>query len=402
MLRCAVVAALVALGQGCGDAREAASSEVVVRVSAIAGLPEFELGPDLSGSTSAALGLIYDPIERHALAERMVGRTWVLRRRSGSPYSAAQLAASFEYEGVESSRALDNERIEISFSGAADLRWVQRYAGFDVGPFQVDHYSSERVRLRKRADVAIDLLEIVSTSANDEWRQLLAREVDVIPRAPAVVRDQFRGMSSIRVLEMEEEDSAVLYLNTARVPVDLRRHIAAAIDGKALAASVCGSNQCALADGTGAVDPLAEPATVTLDIVASESPHALAAKVLRHQLAAAGVQIEIREQTIVELVESGKNGDFDVLIAPLTSSDERFRSAVSLTRYQNPDYDAALARKDTATMQAILDRDVPIIPLFEQRFIAAVDARLCGDVVPEATSWRWIAGLRPCRAEESP
>jgi hypothetical protein len=53
-------------------------------------------------------------------------------------------------------------------------------------------------------------------------------------------------------------------------------------------------------------------------------------------------------------------------------------------------------------MQRILEADVPSLPLYELRMFAAVDTRFCGGEPRSATSWAWLADLRPCSEESTP
>lgn len=415
----AVVTATVSLAVGCGDAREPSSDTTVVTVSATAGLPEFRLSPSLAGSSAAAVGLVFEDIEMHAKPDSRskTGTRLVLKRRATSTVSAAELAETFSYDFVRSVRALDDDTIEIDFSEVLSMDQTVERSGFDRGPFFVEHRGPQRVRLRRRGSSSIDVVEVVATSASDQWRLLLAGDVNVVPRAPSLVRQSLEGITGLRILDVAHVDSAALYFNVRAVEPTMRREIAKAIDLDALAVAVCGDSTCALpeiatvAAASDAPQGGSPPRRiVSLQFVPTESTHAVAARVLRHQLAGQGIEIGVQPTTVEQLVSRVQSGQFEAAIIPLPTSDRRYRFFVSqrspteasVTGYSNAEYDAAFARSDTEAMQTLLDRDVPVVPLFLQSYVAVIDSRLCGDVTPSATSWRWIADLRPCRPGETP
>jgi ABC-type transport system substrate-binding protein len=238
----------------------------------------------------------------------------------------------------------------------------------------------------------------------------MAHEIDVVPETASIYRDQFTGVSSVRALETPAKDTAALYFNvraSSLDSVDTRRRIAGAIHREAIAQLACGNANCA-SPPVEAHDTGNLPARLELLVIDDLTTLGTAAKVLRHQLWPLGIEIIIQPVTTTTIVERMTAGRFDLALLPLSLGDHRFGFFLSpghpkglpMTGYANVEYDAAVDRGDLAAAQAILDRDVPVTRLFENRYFAAVDGRFCGDVTPTVGSWLWLSKLYPC--EEGP
>lgn len=378
----------------CGGSPD--ESNVVVRVSAIAGVADFAPRPGQSGSSAAALDLVFDSVSTHADVIRVSGRIVTFRVRDPARFEVATLAARVRYQGLVSVEVTGADVFTATFidektAAHATEPW---YAFFDTGPYRLEEVRPDGVRLRRRHGGAIDAIEIFETTRADEWRKLMAREIDVIPYASSAYREELEGIGSIRIFDIPAESDAALYFNV-RDPqlsdVALRRRIAASIHRKALARLVCDDERCAAPAAAAAAGEL--PAMIELSVVESDSALMIAARGLAYQLGSLGVNVAIKPTAVAELVA----GRFQMALAPLTRGPHRY-AGLRLSGFTS--FDAALAADDHRAAQEIFEQEVPATILFEYRSFAAVDARLCGDVAPSSTSWRWIADLYPC--EEAP
>lgn len=415
-------AAALFLTVACGGSSEDHTEDVVFRVGASAGLAEMIPGPELEGSSAAAADLIYEYAAQHVSGMRADGRIVRLTRLAGSPHSAQVIAAAARYQGLESARVTTADQVELTFTDADTAARAAEYqdVGLDLGPFRLAPVDSPGVRLVRRADSAgengIDVIEISRVSHADEWRKLMARELDVMPFALSLYRDQFAGMHSVRLVDVPATTTAALHFNVrdhALADPGVRRLIAAGLRREAIARIACGDSSAA-SDNPYYGDvstSLTVPERLSLLVLRDDSPMVLAAEVLRHQLDRLGIALDVEAVAVGDLITRAATGRVQLFLIPQPKGDRRFSRFVSptadappMTGFADPAYDAAVAAGELATAQAILDREVPVTLLYEERAFAAIDERFCGDVKPSATSWRWMADLYPCdeTAEESP
>jgi hypothetical protein len=354
------------------------------------------------------MDLIYDPVGDHIEGHQIQGVRVIWRRKPSSPHSAEQLAASFRYQGLVSARALGPDQLETTFVDEATARSSvdPLHAVFDVGPFQIESAKPGRVRLRRRGERAIDVIEIVEMATSDEWRKLMARELDVMSSSPNLYRKQFAGMGSVRLLNIPATISTALYFNV-RDPVlagaAVRRRIAAGLNHQAIARIAGGDATSAAPPVTGGSADIPLPSSLSLLLVQDESTMVLTASVLRHEFDRMGIAVDVQPVKLERLVAQIDGGRFQMLLLPLPNGPRRFGRFVTtppglppLTGFANPEYDAAVAASDLAKAQEILDEELPATVLFETRAFAAIDSRFCGDVTPSSISWRWMADLHLC------
>ena len=378
----------------------------------MAGLSELMPGLDASGSSAAAIDLVYDDLEPHVASTRVDGARIVLTRRSSSRLSAVELAATLRGRELRSARAVDNEQVEAVFDDASTASLVDQYQalGIDIGPFAVESKSKSHIRLVRRGHGAIDVIELVEASRADEWRKLLAHDLDVIPFAASTYRAQFAGMESVRVLDIPSKSTATIYFNVRSPSLQdrsVRRTIAGAVRRDAIASIACGAPACASA-AVQVASPASLPSRLSVLVPQDVTTLLTGAKVLRHQLWPYGLELDVQPLAVSEIVARMTKGEFEISMLPLTVADHRFGFFLSpghpkglpMTGFASPEYDAAVDRGDLAIAQAILDREVPFTRLFEMRSFAAIDARFCGDVIPSESSLRWLSELYPC--EEGP
>lgn len=338
------------------------------------------------------------------------GTRVVLERRPESPHDARALAAAIEFHGLLSARAIDARRIELRFGDAtaAEAFCSDVSPVLDVGRFRVAEIDESRLRLARRGRSAIDRIEVLSMPADEQWRRLLARDIDVLPVADTIQRRHLAGISSIRVIDLPTVHPFGLFFDVRdeRLTTAVQRHaIARALDRAAIARIACGTAECT----SRMWEPLPVPAIVELPsrlsllVLDSDYSAQLAAKTIRHQLHALGVRVEIETVQLEDLVRRIFGGGFELALLPmdpeLMGNADMFRSASprNPTGWSSPILDALIATGDRRALERLLAAELPALPLYEVTRFAAVDERFCGgDASP--LSWRWLADLRPCEA----
>jgi hypothetical protein len=360
------------------------------------------------------MDLVFTVPDPYIESMRAEGSRVVLLRRKSVRESAGELASALRGKELVSARALDEEHLEAQFADADTATKVAQYGalGFDLGPFQVDTIQDGRIRLVRRSGGGVDAIELIESTRADEWRRLMAHELDVVPETASLYRSEFKGLSSIRALETQATDTTAIYFNVqapALADVATRRRIAGAIHRPAMARLVCGDPACASPSVDGTAEGVLPPRLVLL-VLQDDTTLRTAAKILSYQLWPLGVELIVEAVPASEIVQRMTAGQFDLAMFPLSLADHRFGFFLSpghpkglpITGFANSEYDAAVERGDLATAQAILDREVPVTRLYENRYFASVDGRFCGDVKPTGGSWLWLSKLYPCDQEAPP
>jgi len=389
------------------------ADEVVFRAGASDGLSELIPGA-LDGTAAAAADLVFECCEPYVASARADGAKVLLTRKRSARLSASQLASAARYKGLISARALDADHVELVLRDPADAAQIEARCGvcFDVGPFAVESQESKKTRLRRRGNSAIDVIEIVAVSSSDEWRKLLARELDVMSSSPSLYRDQFAGMTSVRLLDIPPTISATLFFNVRDPELadrGVRRQLAASLNRAAIA-RVATDDPSAAALAIAAIPgkAVALPTQLSLLVIEDQSTLILAASVIRHQFARLGITVGVEPMALADLLKDRVDqGRFQLVLMPAPNGDRRFARFVSpgpempsITGFADPEYDAAVRAGDLHGAQSILDREMPATVLYEWRTFAAIDAHFCGEVTPSFSSWRWMADLHPCEDGE--
>lgn len=413
MIRRGSAVAVALLLAACGGADEDLQEEVVFRVGATAGLSQLVPGAPVSGSSAAAGDSVFELADEHIDEFRQQGATVVLTRKSRSRLTSADLASSARYQGLESARALDKDHVELILRDRASIAGLMKFrdVAFDVGPYKIESQTPGHLRLRRRGPSAIDVIDIVEVSASDEWRKLMARELDVMSSSPALFREQFAGMGSIRLLDIPATIVATLFFNvgdSGLKDANVRRRIAASLNRGAIAQVATGDAYSASPSLQKSLeDEIRLPDKLSLLVVEHDSTMVLAASVIRHELGRQNIAIDVKALSLEQFVARLDRGDHQLALGPLPKGPRRFgrflspsSGSASMTGFADPAYDAAVARGDLAAAQAILDRETPATLLYERRAFAAIDSRFCGDVTPSDTSWRWMADLHLCDSEK--
>jgi Bacterial extracellular solute-binding proteins, family 5 Middle len=406
-------AALLILLAACSGSENDHEDDVVFRVGATAGMSELVPSPKIQGSSAAAVDLVFDFADSHVENPRVEGNKVYLTRRTNSPHTAEQLAASLRSQGLLSARALGPDRIEAVFGDQVSARSsIQPWGlAFDVGPFRIESHEPGKVRLRRRGNSGIDVIEIVELSSSDEWRKLLARELDVMSFSPSLYRDQFDGMDSVHVIDIPATTSAALYFNVrapALADANVRRQIASGLNRRAIARIATGDASSAAAPVVGVPDAeITMPSRLALIVVEADSTMLLAASVVRHELDRLSIRIDVEPVALEEFLSASAQSRHDMVLLPLPNGQRRYSrflspapDSPSNTGFADPEYDAAVERGDYVRAQAILDREMPATVLYARPAFAAIDSRFCGNVTPSDTSWRWMADLHLCKNGE--
>lgn len=398
--------AVLLLIASCRSSCESHSGEpVLVRVSASTGLDAPELG-SASGSAGYALDLVYDIAGELVLSSVRDGRRVVVELKEPR---AAELAGAVQFRSLDRTEVLGPSRLAVNFADESSAAVYDSFdhAGVPIGPFALVEHDSDRWLLERRAAGPIDAIEIVHTTRQDEWRRLMARDIDVVPLAPAMYRAEFAGVDSIRVIDIPPKGDTALYLSVTtpelRDPA-VRRALAAAIRRGPLARVACGEASCGRPDPPEPMVWPPLPESLSLTFLAGDDSFLAAAQVLAVQLRERGIELALEPLPLDAFTRRGLAYDYQLIMAPLGRDDWSYRrflspehpDALSTTGYANPSYDAAIGDGDFARADQILAEDMPVTRLHELRRFAAVDGWLCGEVEPQSSSWRWIADLEPC------
>lgn len=369
-------------------------------MSAAYGLSTFEPSADISGSTAHAIELVFAPLEEHAEVVRRDGPTVILRRKSESPHDLDVLASTLRFAGLSKATVEDDE-IHAQFESDVVARaFVEAGMGtFDVGPYELERQVKGRVILSRRG-ARRDRLEIVEVPVGQQWRRLLAHDIDVVPNTAEIHRSQFSGMASVRTIDLPVKTAMALAMNTkdkGLASADVRRRLAAVLERDPIANLVCGDAGCA-ADYWDTSPPQSQvvlPPELELLIFTGDASFARVARAVRHQLRAFGCTVTIRPVALSELRSRHARGAYQLALIPIPASRA---GALKQMRWFYPDEElkAALAANDEAAALARLRDQVPVVTLYEVREFAAVDRRFCGGNPTSSLSWRWLADLELC------
>jgi hypothetical protein len=408
-----VAAAALIMSSACGGSA-GVPDETVLRVSAPFGLSSLsDLNQEISGSSANAVELLLDPVTKHADVVRREGTRILLRPRAGGP-SSTELASAFRSPGVRTTVVdpAGDLWVEFDTDAHAELATLPSVAGFALGPFELEDENLQEgwMRLRSRTSAPIDVIEIVAVDATEQWRRLHARDVDVVPASPSGSKDAYAGMTSVRTIDYPVGGSIGLVFNPRRTTLAnpaTRREIAAVIDASAAAAIACGDPACAApAFPRHQRSTVNLPAALQLMVLVSDSVAVDVARVIRLQLEAAGIEIDLARVDIETLSGRIRNGSFDLMIGPFPRGPAVFplvqsNSPMNFIGWSSDEFDTAVAHGDKEAAMRILASEVPLLPLVDDRQFAAVDSRFCGGN-PVDVSWRWLADVYPCDQGASP
>ncbi len=355
------------------------------------------------------MDLVYEPYTRFTSHISTNGKDVVLARLSSSSYGCAELARAFRFEGLETARCGSDDHIFLHFDAPATARaFVEGWAqSLDLGPFEVAEQNNQHIVLRRRGTTRLDQIEILAMGADEQWRRLLARDIDVIPSADSIHEHRLAGVGSVRLISLAPTSQYALWFNTrsSTLPPIVRTAIARAIKRDAIAAIACGSAACASSSWLPAPAPEIEadlPDTLSLISLDTDEGASLAGKVIKHQLRAK-LDVILEQISVDQVFQRVQSGQFDMALLPATMDADRLfvsDEPRNVSGYANPAYDRAVLDGDLATAREILSQDMPAYPLYELRTFSAVDERFCGGAPERTISWRWLAEVYPCSEGE--
>jgi hypothetical protein len=400
-MKCLALAVAIATLSGCDrDASEGKPRPATLRVSASFGLATFYPGPSQSGSSSQIIDLVYEPAARYVETVEVRETEVLLRRKNGAPL-LAELVDTLRVEGLVAVEPRDGDQLLARFGSASVARGFGRleYGGFERGPFVADAWveGTPVLRLRSREDRPVMTIELIETSVDDQWRRLLARDIDVVPHSPPHQRELYQDLSTVRLLEVPSTRSLTLFIDVRQLAdPDQRKFLASAIDREAIARVGCGDASLASTDLLLDVpaERVAMPA-LRLAYLDSDVPAADAARALRLQLFDVGILVTLEPSSIEDLTRS----DAALLLGPADEGDELLHALANglfFTRYENPVLSSLVASGDTAAAWRIAADDMPLVPLYHNPAFAAIDTRFCGGAPVSVSAWDWLADLRPC------
>src|SRR5262249_20247187 len=109
----------------------------------------------------------------------------------------------------------------------------------EQGPFAQESVSKDRLTLRRRSGGGIASIEVIGTSGEEEeWRRLLARDVDLVPAATPSHLHYLAEVPSVHIVPVEHGATSGLILNVsgpALGDVRIRRAVSLALRRNAIA-----------------------------------------------------------------------------------------------------------------------------------------------------------------------
>jgi len=373
----------------------------------------FEPAPTMEGAAASAIELSHEYARQHVHMGKRSDIELVLSPLPRDELTAERIATAVDFEGIDRVELQANGLVLVRFSDEAHREGYENWGMLDTGPFRIEDPNARPVRLLRRGNSAIDVIEIFDTTTDEQWRLLHGHKLDVIPSAGEPDRPELAGLGSVRTIDFENPHVFALYFNLDNPTVanaDARRAIVRALDRAAIARAVCGSDRCQppISDPPAPVEG-ALPQRLSLLVLPGTDRMHRAAAIVRHQLRAAGVDVEVRTVDMSTGVALFDSVDTAMALAPWSRTPESYAwfttpgtRRYTLTGYANPEYDRAIANGDLELAKQLLDRDVPVVPLLHMRYFAVIDNRFCGNVHPTPTSWLWLADLRPCAQGETP
>lgn len=362
--------------------------------------------------------LVYVSHRAHFRSVRASGRHAYLTRRPDSPLGAEALAAAVRHPELLAARA-DGDVVELTFSTDDAAQSVGLEDNLlDLGPYEPASFEPGRLSLRRRSrGPGPDRIEVLHFTAEEEWRRFLAREVDVVPFASPTHLRYLRDVGSVTVKRMEEPVQVALWMDARSSnlgDVRLRRAIALGLRRGPLAQVVNADPMTAVAapEDVAVARALVEEVSrelggrpwFTLHVYEGSSDLQRAALVIEEQLAGIGVEVRlvpVAPDAHAALMRTG--GEFDALLFWGGYDRRYWRGLVSsqlggynFVGYASPEFDAAAEAGDEARARDILERDVPMTPLYHVNEGVAIDRSICGARPRVMYDLTWLAQLRRC------
>jgi len=398
---------------GCAERKEP-SARFVVRVATSAGLsaPTREV----TGTTTAhLLNLLFLPARTQVTVQKS-GDGWMSLKLRAATANSSNLAQALRHPRLKSAQAT-GPTILAEFNGPVppmDELWLE------TGDFEVVEFATDdKLVLRRRQPQVSkpDQLVVLDFPSEEElWRRFLGGQVDVIPVASNIHARQLRSVPSVRLVKVQESPSISLYLNVTASRLSdsgFRRALALSLQRAAIAEAATGDASLAWdrsEDLRAARELLskmprqASPLRIMVLRAATSMQRAMI--VVERQWATLGLTCEFAMVTLDEASPRLQGGDYDAFVF---YGSLEFRHAFlfvtssppNLSRYSNPELDAAVKRGDKVAAMAILEADLPAIPLYRLEESVAVHRKLCNVHPKVIYDLSWLADLRLCAPGET-
>ena len=347
--------------------------------------------------------LVYVPSTRYTTTVERTENVVILRPLPSQEVTPKQLASALQFEGLTRT-TLEKGLIHAEFRDEKAAQAMIDFGpgAFALGPYRLESKQKGLIRLRAKASRAIDVIEIVAVNAGQEWRRLLAHDIDVVPGAAQIHRSQFDGIKSIRTIDLPADTTMTLVFNSQSEKlqdVQVRRTIAASLDRKAIAQVICGTIACAK-PLWGSAPPTVQaqvPRRLSLLVLDEDSTAVAAARVIRHQLRELQILTEVELVALNELRHRGVTGEYELAMFPFRLNKKNVQQVFGPGYSMQERVAEILKRGVEADILALLRDEVPAVALYELRLFAAIDARFCGGNPGSSSSWTWLADLYPCK-----
>jgi ABC-type transport system substrate-binding protein len=376
------------------------------------------MAPDVRGTfTAHARDLVYRDASDFLLPAHGEPGRLVFQRLPERRESLDELARTLRVPGHGPARVEGDHLVAPLTPGVAVPAFRDIY--LDAGPYRPGSFSPERLVLQRRSTDggAPGTVALVNTGSDqEEWRHFLARDVDVVPYVKPSFVHYLSDVPSVRLVPIPGGTAGILFRVDRPAVSDtrVRRAITLALRRKAIARVVTGTTSTAsdvpenATEARRLVDELrADHALRPVELLVLESDaDKRAAMVIEQQLSEVGLDVRIAVVSLDKGSQRTDAHDFDMQLLFAGYTPFYFRRAQSgasgnITGYSNPDFDHAVAAGETATAVAILERDVPMLPLYTATVYAAIDRRLCGAHPQVTYDYTWVAGVHLCAPGEN-
>ncbi len=362
--------------------------------------------------THVLLPLVFEPLSKYfSSIERLDGERYRLTKRPDSALDIEHLAAVVHDPDVEV--RIVGETLEVRFVDAYFADYLTADQAFvDTGPYEAVGYTSDSLTLRRRSGRGPEIEVKNFATQDEEWRHFLAGDIDVVPTIPPGAVELVAVSAGVRLETVGHPNTVSLYVNVGAAPLDdvrLRRAIALGLDRSAVSLTAVRHGAPDFIPAKNRDEARALMADVERDhghirldllVITSEKSFALAALAIQAQLSSLGIDVQL--EAVPPDTRRSVDHQFDLLLwfgGAAEPEDLAKYISTALTdksHYVNPAYDDAVARKDWPAARAMLERDLPIIPLYEDVEVVAIDGRLCGGRPETRADLTWLADLHPC------
>ncbi len=350
------------------------------------------------------------------------GSQVTMKLRDGERPTAKELASALRASQLVSAAAVGDDAIVATFADEASARQVTTELLRFVVPatHQVESFEENQKLVFRRiaGGSGFSRLTVYNyASEAEEWRHFLGGEVTMVANVTGGQQHYLRKDPSVRVTDFSDPATAGLIFRVTSPgvsDVNVRRAISLALRRGPIAQMVTGDASRAMAmpeDWNQAVQLLAaagygpdKPLVISILVLAQASDFQRAGLVIEQQLALVHVDVDFLVANDAEFDKRLAEGSYDAMIF-YGALDPRYWYWVvtgnGMTNYSNPEFDDAYLKRDAARGRAILERDLPLTPLYRLDQATATDACLCGLAPVTSSDYFWLAKIRPCAPGES-